>query len=111
MNISSQVCFYLKILQSNISLELNYTDRQSQRSIICNTNQLTIRCDLVRRELQVNDDVSRHPVDRDYTYTAQHRSILSGNGDACTLLEGLEVVRLIEAIERSSATRTWVNNA
>ena len=95
----------------NISFELNYTDRLPQRAIICNTNEMTIRCDLVRRDLQINDEISHCPVDIDLTYIAQHQSILGGGDEACTLREGVAVVRLIEAIEKSSATKTWVSHA
>ena len=48
-------------------------------------------------------------VERDESYRAMHRAVMSGDtGDVCSMEAGLEVVRLVEAAERGAREGRWV---
>jgi predicted dehydrogenase len=48
-------------------------------------------------------------VGRDDTYRSQHRAVLEGrHEDLCTADQARDVLRLVEAVERAIATRSWV---
>lgn len=89
--------------------QLNYLDRQVAREITVNTATRTIRADLIRGTLRVNEEERRFPLERDATYLAQHRSVLGNSRETlCTAEEGAATVSLIAAAERAAAERRWV---
>jgi predicted dehydrogenase len=97
-----------------VALQLNYLDRQGRRTILVNTDRQTLELDLVSGRLQrtpsAGGDAETFAVDRDITYRAMHRAVLAGrHDDLCTAEQAQDVLRLIEAIERAMATRTWVS--
>ena len=89
--------------------QLNYLDRQVAREIVINTASRTIRADLLRGVLRVNDEERRFPAERDATYLAQHRSALGNSRDAlCTAEEGAATLALVAAAERAAAEGRWI---
>jgi predicted dehydrogenase len=89
--------------------QLNYLDRQSAREIVINTATRTIRADLLRGTLRVNNEETRFSLERDQTYLAQHRSALGNDRAAlCGAADGLAVTALIAAAERAAARSAWV---
>ena len=56
------------------------------------------------------DSVARHPRERDEVLADMHRALLEGDDDVrlCSLEQGMAVVRLIDAIERSVRVGGWV---
>ena len=94
-----------------VTVQLNYLDRITQRDIVINTDNHTYRADLVRGFLQVDDNKEVFLVDRDTTYQSQHRAVLNGDyEDLCSFSEGIAVVDMIEAAERSFQDKRWVEN-
>jgi predicted dehydrogenase len=94
-----------------MTLQLNYLDRVPKREIIVQTDQLSIKGDLIKGTLQINDSVENFKLDRDFTYIKQHEAILEHNYDnICDLKEGLQIVELIDAIEKSASRKAWVQN-
>lgn len=96
-----------------VALQLNYLDRAGRRTIVVNTDRQTFELDLVAGRLSrapsADGDREAFSVDRDTTYRDQHRAVLEGrHDDLCTLEQGQDTLRLIAAIERAMATRTWV---
>ena len=55
-------------------------------------------------------DVEQHVASRDEVLADMHRAVLAGEPDnrLCALDQGMAVVRLIDAVERSARTRGWV---
>lgn len=105
-----QIIFKSK-LNIPISLELNYLDRITQRYLIIQTNTKTIRADFIANEIKINNEVIILPkIHRNYTYIEQHKSIINNGEQACTFEEGLEVVKMIDAIELSAERKEWVTN-
>lgn len=91
------------------TLQLNYLDRAGAREIVINTAHRTLRADLLRGSLSIDDEVRLFPAARDDTYLAQHRSALGNRREAlCTAEEGAAIVALIAAAEQAAASGAWV---
>jgi predicted dehydrogenase len=92
-----------------VNLQMNYLDRAGRRFILINTANHTIEVDLVKGIVTVDRDSETFITERDSTYRAMHEAIISGNEkDICTLDEGSEIMRLIEAVEHSAKKEIWV---
>lgn len=91
-----------------ISLTLNYFDRPAQRSVTVTTAEHTLRADLIAGLLTTNGSVQSLSVQRDITYTALHRALAEGDDSLCTIDQAIDVMRTIDAIERSNLTKAWV---
>jgi predicted dehydrogenase len=92
-----------------VSVQLNYLDRVGRRCIVVNTDSHTLEVDLVLGTLKVDGDVNAIPTQRDDTYRSMHRALLSHDGaGVCTLAEGLETVKLIEAAELAAREGRWI---
>lgn len=94
-----------------VTVNMNYLDRIGQRRFVINTDARTLRADLVAGTLELDGAMQHVGCDRDQTYRLQHQAVLGGDIRALsTAEEGIEVVRLIEAIEQANARRVWVSN-
>ncbi len=94
---------------SNASIHLNYLDRHARREMIIHTDKHTITADIINNRLQINENVSFFPIDKDATYRLQHTAILTGHVQhLCTVDEGIDVLRMIEAAEESTIRRKWI---
>ena len=94
-----------------VSVELNYLDRIIQRYVIVQTNNKTIKIDFINNSINCNGEIELlDTVDRDYTYRKQHEAIIDGSALCCSYKEGLNIVKMIEAIEKSSLQEEWVYN-
>ncbi|KJS66613.1 MAG: oxidoreductase [Peptococcaceae bacterium BICA1-7] len=94
-----------------VTLQLNYLDRISQREIIINTDNHTVKADLVNGILNVDRKSDFFEVERDFTYRAQHKALIEGDLEyVCTDREGIEVIKMIQAAEKSSELKEWVKN-
>jgi predicted dehydrogenase len=92
-----------------VNLQMNYLDRTGRRFILINTANHTIEVDLVKGIVTVDHDSEIFALERDLTYRAMHEAIILGDKrDLCTLQDGSEIMRLIEAVEHSAEGRIWV---
>lgn len=93
-----------------VSLQLNYLDRVGRRNIVVNTEARTFEVDFSAGRLIVDGEVEEFVVKRNDTYRMMHRAILDGNcQDVCTFAEGLEVMRMITAVEQAVVEERWIN--
>lgn len=92
-----------------VTITLDYVDTRPRREIRAMTPAGTFCADLLAGTLSLGPEtLMRSAVERDDTYRAQHRAVLSGDSEhLCTLPQGLDVVALIDAAERAATTRTW----
>lgn len=91
------------------TVQVNYLDRQPRRSIIANTTEHTVVADLVAGTVTVDDEVETLRCERDDTYRDMHRAILDGRVESvCSLDEGLQTLRLVDAARKSVHSRAWV---
>lgn len=92
-----------------VTLQLNYLDRIGQRAMTLVTRTQTIHANLVAGTLVRNGITMDLRANRDEPIEAMHHAIINGRGqDACGEEAGLQVVSLIEAIERAARSSTWV---
>jgi predicted dehydrogenase len=94
----------------SVRVSMNYLDRPARRQIVVNTDAHTYCADLIRGTLEKDGlRIAEHAVERNYTYREQHRAMIGGRTEAlCSLEDGLAVMEIIAAAERSSANYVWV---
>ncbi|MBH0328294.1 oxidoreductase [Brevibacillus brevis] len=92
------------------TININYIEKSPKRFIIVNTDQDTIKVDMIGNTLTVNERTEPFEVSRDYTYKMQHEAVLTGNvGDVCHSEEAMDVMNMINAIEEANEKRSWVS--
>ena len=89
-----------------ISLELNYFSKFNSREIFVETIEESIKLDLINFKLVVvGETTNSKEFDRNInsSYEEMHKAIIEGNFDnACSLKEGLTVLKQIEQLENLS---------
>lgn len=94
-----------------VQIQLNYTDRLGRRRILVNTDAHTFEVDLVTGRLAIDREGESLTVDRNLTYRDMHRAALAGQvGELCSLAQAQDTLALIDAAERSAATRGWISH-
>lgn len=92
-----------------VSVQLNYLDRRVRRRIIINTAKHTLEADLVQGTVTIDSDIEVVAAERDATYRSMHKALLDGHSDvACSLHEGMGILRLIDAAELSIQRQEWI---
>ncbi len=92
-----------------VNIQLNYLDRKKRREMIINTDDLTIKADLVQNQMEWNSKILTFDVHSSESYILQHQAVLRGDyRDLCTLEDGLEVLSMIHAAEESCKRRRWI---
>jgi len=93
----------------SVSILINYLERIPRRQININGRDLSISLDLINGTLSRNSEVTQIAVERDVTYIAQLQAFADQDTSSlCTLQQGLEVVRFIDAAEQASSTHRWI---
>lgn len=93
-----------------IQVQLNYVDHHIQRKIILNTNESTYVIDLIQQMIFKDGQVEfKSDIGPDDTYYLQHKHMLNNDSSIlCSFSEGVEVMKMIQAIEQSSMERSWI---
>ncbi len=93
------------------SVSLNYMDRTEERWIVVNTDQGTLRGDIVAGTLTDNGQVV--PVQAammDELYVHQHQDAANAQPlICCSLTEGQSVLTMISAAEAAMQSRNWIS--
>lgn len=114
LQINSEDVFQVMMTTKNcpvVSIQLNYLDHVGRREILINSDQKTLKGDLFNHTLQINDKIITFPIDKDFTYRSQHLAILEQNEEYLTRLEeGISVLKMIQAAEKSVFQRKWAEN-
>jgi len=93
-----------------VTVHLNYLDRKGRRFIVVNTAKHTIQVDLVSGSIMMDRNFESFDIEKNATYQIMHKSIIDGGcKTVCSLADGLEVLRLIEAAEMSSKKIEWID--
>ena len=106
-------CLLLKMERCPaVSLQMNYLDRYGRREVLINTDKHTYRLDLMKKEYKKDQEpATLFSIERDETYRAQHTDMLKNHGKlCCSLPEGLDVLRMIDAAEKSAKAESWQKN-
>ncbi|TGN08530.1 gfo/Idh/MocA family oxidoreductase [Leptospira ilyithenensis] len=92
-----------------VSIHLNYLDRRPRREILINTNEETIKLDLIANIMEIGGDKTEVSVDRDFTYKEEHLAMLNGDSeDICSAEEACFTLTTIAAIEKASESKIWI---
>jgi len=92
-----------------VTIHLNYLEREIRRLININTDNLSIEADLVKCTIKINDKIEKIEIDQDHTYRSMHKAILNEEYSMlCSFDEGVEVMCMIRAAERSVQQKAWV---
>jgi predicted dehydrogenase len=95
------------------TIQLNYIDKVTQRDFIVNTNKHTFKIDFIKKTFTKDNEVEAFQFERNFSYSMQHKAILENHMESlCTLEDGMDVQRLINAAENSaySKKKCWVKN-
>jgi len=93
-----------------VSVQMNYLDRLTRRRILINTDDHTFEADLIKGSIMIDSRIEELAVEHDLTYREQHLAVLESRTETlCTFQEGVEVMRMIHAIERSALQKEWVS--
>lgn len=114
LEITSDDVFALMLKTGNCPLatvQVNYVDRIVQREVVINTQNHTLKADFIRGYLQVDDIKTNYQVERDDTYRFMHKAVLSNDHSVlCSFREGWSVMQMINAAEKSTNEKVWVEN-
>ena len=92
-----------------VSIHMNYLERVPRREILVNTDQHTVRVDLINNTMVIDGVQEAPSVARVDTYRAEHQAMLAGNVEGlCTLEDAMETLVTIEAAERAAAAHAWI---
>lgn len=94
-----------------VAVHMNYLDRQPRRSIVLQTQTGTIQADLNSGTAETPRESMCFDIDRDATYAEMHRAMLTDGPDdrVCSISEGMQIVEMIDAIERSAKQKIWID--
>lgn len=95
-----------------VSVSMNYLDRCVQRILTINTAEHTYVADVIQGRLSVDGAAEQLEAERNFAYMEMHQRMLDRDGaGVCSLEEGLDVLRLIEAAEDASARGLWIGRS
>ena len=91
------------------TIQMNYLDSKLNRTIVALTDKGTISANLAAGTVSFGGKTKTFTVSPDDTYIAQHRAIIEGEDDVlCTLEQGLQITKMIDAAELAAAEKKWV---
>ena len=94
-------------LKSNFNLELNFFSKFTERKIIIDGKNFSIRGDLVENKIEILNErnykkVFNFKLKKDYTYIKEHQSILNNLSEPmCSFNEGKKNMMIIDKIKTS----------
>lgn len=94
-----------------VNIQMSYLDRVKKRTLLINTETDTFEADLIKNKIIKNGDCIFNSSQEYSTYRKMHESIISirNKSSLCTYQEGINVIELVEFIERSNGTK-WIDN-
>lgn len=94
-----------------VSLQIDYYHKPGARNITVNTEGETIEVDLLNNSYRDSSGTIFYNIDRDHTYIEQLKAFLKmSDADLmCDFKSGMETMRIIEAVERASSNKIWIN--
>ena len=88
---------------------MNYLERVARREILAITDGGEVRADLIAGTVETAGETEAFSCARDTTYMSQLGvTWRGGDGCICSQEEGEEVLRMIDAAERSARESVWV---
>ncbi len=91
-----------------VSVQMNYLDSKLRREAVALTDQGSVSVDFVSGTVTFKDNSEIFAVDRDHTFLAEHRAAMGDGAGLCSLQQGDEVVRMIDAAEAAASQHKWI---
>lgn len=92
-----------------VTVHMDYLNRTIRRGFDINAEGISIRADLVDNWLEINGNRENFTLVRDDMFKAQLTAIISNdNSIQCTYEQGLSVLELIDAAEKSAQQTIWI---
>lgn len=92
-----------------LSVLLNYTDRITQRFLICNTDEFTVKIDFIAKTYQKNAETINFSTSWEDPYLKMAENILNlGANQLTSFSEGFQLNRMIDQLRLSSSDMKWV---
>lgn len=93
-----------------VTINVNFLDRTNRREVTVHTEKSTIVADLLSGIIHDQENEGTFEGDRDETFRAMHHAMMVGpTADLCTLEQGLNVQRTIDAIESAAKSVKWIS--
>lgn len=93
---------------SSVSIHLDYQNLFVQRTVSVQADGLSLFGDLVQNTLRTQNVTENFVINRNTTYKALWQDILTSQRPmACTFNEGLNIVRIIHAVESAFISHKW----
>ena len=106
-DVFSLICLHERC--PNVAIHMNCLDRVKQRHFTINCGGGTVQGDFVENRLTWNGVEETFDCAPDSTYERQLKAMLhEDGGPACTLGEGVDVLRMIGAAETAAREQRWV---
>ena len=105
---SDDICTVIAVTDKKviINLSIDYISKNPMRRLIIHTQNFTIEADVIKNSIALYDkesnvqNIELETVDRNYTYSKMHASIIDDRSQGlCGLHEGSKVVDIIDNIE------------
>ena len=94
-----------------VQVHVNYLNRKPKREIIVNTADHCYVADLIKNTIEIDGEVEDYPIERNETYTSMHLNVIGPEPKlCCTAKEGLDLMRLLDAIRLSSSKHVWIES-
>ena len=94
-----------KTLVTNFIIDLNFFSLNSERVIIVDGKDFTLKADLIKNFVQIFGKRKKNikfNIKKDFTYEQQHKSLLKGNYDkSCTYSQGEKLMLLIDRVKKN----------
>ena len=94
-----------------VSVNMNYLGSPPRREIVAFSDRGTVEVNLLAGTIHIDGKEEKtRPAARDDSYLSMHEAVLRGDGSVlCSLEEGLDITRLIDAAETAAARHVWVS--
>jgi len=94
-----------------VSIHMDYLSRTARRGFVITTQEFCIQADFIAGTLTMGTTVENFPTERNTTYENQLRAIMIDDPRLCSFEQGMDIVHLIQAVEESATTNTWVTTS
>ncbi len=93
----------------SVTINLNYTDRITNRFLIVNTNNKTIKIDFIKKSVQINENEQILSFEANDSYIALAQNVLNENADKLTGFDdSIFIIKAIDLINESMNTKKWI---
>ena len=107
LKINTEDCVTIigKTLMTNFIIDLNFFSLNTERVIIVDGNNFTLKADLIRNFVKIfgkGKKIIKFNVKKDFTYSQQHKFLMKGNyHQSCTYSQGKKLMLLIDRLKKN----------